>query len=115
MLARIDGQQTDMLTALRKEVADLNRFFQDTSTKVVRASHSKVTATITSNPALTVDVERQTVAVDLAAKGSFDDSRAGLGVNSIQLALEALAAKQKDLMYTVSAMQDTIKILQKTA
>lgn len=112
--ARIDGQQNDVLASLRKEVADLNRFFQETSTKVVRASHSRVTVAITSNPALTVDGDRQTIAFDLSAKGSFDDSRSGLGVNSIQLALEAIAAKQKELTYTVSALQDGVTRLRKT-
>jgi len=112
--AKIDVQQNDMLAALRMEVAELNRFFQETATRVNRASHQKTTASISSNTALTLDANTQTVSLNLAAKGSFDDSRAGLGVNSIQLALEALAAKQKELTYTVSALQDGLSRLQKT-
>lgn len=112
--AKIDVQQNDMLAALRMEVADLNRFFQETATRVTRASHPKATVSISSNPALTLDADKQTISLNLAAKGSFDDSRAGMGVNSIQLALEALAAKQKDLIYTVSALQDGLTRLQKT-
>lgn len=110
---RIDGQQNDMLTALRMEVADLNRFFQETSTKIARASHQKASVSIVSNPALTIDTDRQMVSLNLAAKGSFDDSRAGLGVASVQLALESMAAKQKEMAYVVSALQETVKSLQK--
>lgn len=110
---RIDGQQNDMLAALRLEVADLNRFVQETSTKVLRASHTRTSVSIASNTALTIDADRQVVSLNLAAKGSFDDSRAGLGVVSVQLALESLAAKQKELTYVVTALQEAVKGLRK--
>ncbi len=110
---RIDGQQNDVLAAMRMEVADLNRFFQETSTKIARASHQKTSVSIVSNPALTIDTDRQMVSLNLAAKGSFDDSRAGLGVASVQLALESMAAKQKEMAYAITALQETVKSLQK--
>lgn len=110
---RIDGQQNDVLAALRMEVADLNRFFQETSTKITRASHQRTTVSIASNPALTIDADRQTVNLNLAAKGSYDDSRSALGVASVQLAIESLAAKNRELAYFVTALQDTVKNLQK--
>jgi len=110
---RIDGQQNDVLSALRMEVADLNRFFQETSTKITRASHQRTTVSIASNPALTVDTDRQTVNLNLSAKGSYDDSRSALGVASVQLAIESLAAKNRELAYFVTALQETISNLQK--
>lgn len=110
---RIDGQQSDMLVALRTEVSDMNRHFQEISTKVLRASHQRTTVSIASNAALTIDTDRQTLSLNLAAKGSFDDSRAGLGVASVQLALESMAAKQKEMAYVITALQETVKSLQK--
>lgn len=110
--SRIDGQQNDVLTALRTEIATLNRFFRETVTKTSRNSHVRTNVSIASNSALIIDVDRQTISLDLAANGSFDDSRTGLEVTSVQLALEALAARQKELVYIVSALQDTVSGLQ---
>lgn len=112
---RIDDQQTQMLTALRMEVAELNRYFTETATKVTRASHEKVTVSIASNAALSIEPGRQVLTLNLSAAGSFDDSRAQLGVNSVQLALESLAAQNKQLAYQVAALQDAVLALQKKA
>ncbi len=112
---RIDDQQTQMLTALRMEVSELNRYVTETANKVTRASHEKVTVSIASNTALAIEPGRQIISMNLSASGSFDDSRAQLGVNSVQLALESLAAQNKQLAYQVAALQDTVLALQKKA
>ena len=110
---RIDDQQSQMLISLRMEVAELNRYFTETAVKVARATHEKMTVSIASNPALALEPGRQNISLNLSAKGSFDDSRAGLGVASIQLAIESLAAKQKEMAYVVTCLQDTLVVLQK--
>ncbi len=111
---RIDGQQTDMLNALRKEVYDLNRYCTETVTLVRNSAHMALSVSIASNAALTVDSARQCINLDLSARGSFDDSRTQLGVTSIQLALESLASRQTEMMFALRVVQDNVNNLQKS-
>lgn len=105
---RIDGQQTDMLDALRNQIADLNRALTEAQTTFNRTSHAQTGVSLTSNPALSIETQRQVLKLDFNAKGSFDDSRAGLGVNTIQLAIETLAGRLHELVYSVNALRETL-------
>lgn len=111
--ARIDGQQSDLLNSLTSNVAALNSYVTEAVNRMSRTSHAPASVSIVSNPALVIDRDRQVVTLDLTAKGSFDDSKSRLGVTSVQLALESMAARQQELSFSVIALQDNVKALQK--
>ena len=111
-VGKVEKQNADVLTEARTLVARLNTYATEAVTRAQRASHKETGVSMASNPALAID--GQTLKLDLSAKGSFDDSRAGLSASSVQLALEALAARNKELSYQVIVLQDQVKTLQET-
>lgn len=108
---RIDAQHTEVLTRVATQIATLHTFVSDAANGMQRYSHRRAAVGITSNPALIVDGETQTFRLDLNMRGSFDDSTARLMTNSIQGALNTLASQQRDLMFAVQALTDSLAAL----
>lgn len=83
----------DAVATMQREIAKLNTYVTESVNAVDRAKHDQASVSIISNPALKL-LNGQQFTLDISARGSFDDSRSGLGVNSIQAAIEKLASRK---------------------
>lgn len=105
---RLRSQNGDVLAEVRSKVAELNTYITESLTKSARLTHIAASVAMSSNPALTMDNREQAIKLNLSASGSFDDSRSMVGVTSIQLALETIAARQRELVQDVRALRETV-------
>lgn len=89
--SRMDAENDAIAKTIQAAVHELSNQTAAAVALVDRNVHKPVAISRSSNPALQFEPIGQTLRLDVATPGSFDDSAARLGANSIQGALTRLA------------------------